>query len=74
MISLVCTLKMYIYKGSFITYRIGSFGKIIDGKYIEILRIDNGTFTGFKGPNNSHFHLNGNKEHIFDINRWPWKR
>lgn len=48
-------------------YRIGSFGKIIDGKYIEILRIDNGTFTGFKGPNNSHFHLNGNKEHIFDI-------
>ena len=55
-------------------YRIGSFGKIIDGKYIEILRIDNGTFTGFKGPNNSHFHLNGNKEHIFDINRWPWKR
>lgn len=50
MISLVCTLKMYIYKGSFITYRIGSFGKIIDGKYIEILRIDNERLPVLKDP------------------------
>ena len=27
-----------------------------------------------RGPKNSHFHINGNKEHIFDIKRWPWKR
>ena len=39
-----------------------------------MLRIDGGTPSGYKGPNVSHFHLNGKKEHIFNINRWPWKK
>lgn len=54
--------------------RPGSYGKLIDGKYVEIIRIDKGSKPGYKGPNNSHFHINGNKKHIFDVNRWPWKR
>jgi hypothetical protein len=53
-------------------YRSGSYGRVMDGKFIEVLRIDPGTLPGYKGPNNSHFHLNGGKKHIFDINKWPW--
>ena len=52
--------------------RIGSFGIFENGKFIEKLRIDIGTPPGFKGPNVSHFHLNGGKKHIFNINKWPW--
>lgn len=50
----------------------GSYG-IIDqnGNFQEIVRIDQGTPPGFKGPNESHFHLN-NKKHIFDASKWPW--
>jgi hypothetical protein len=55
-------------------YRKGSYGFFEDGKFIEKLRIDTGTLPGYKGPNNSHFHLNGGKEHIFDLNKWPWWR
>jgi hypothetical protein len=52
--------------------RSGSYGNIIDGKFVETIRIDPGTTPGANGPNKSHFHLNGGREHIFDINRWPW--
>jgi hypothetical protein len=43
-----------------------------NGQFQEILRIDPGTPPGMKVPNNSHFHLNKSKTHIFDINKWPW--
>ena len=68
-------------KGAFIPddfienpYRRGSYGIMEDGKFIEKLRIDPGTLPGFKGPNSSHFHLNGGSKHIFDLNKWPWWR
>jgi hypothetical protein len=54
--------------------RTGSYGRMIDGKFVETLRIDPATAPGFKGPNESHFHLEGGKKHIFDINKWPWRR
>ncbi|RCW31947.1 hypothetical protein DFO77_11614, partial [Marinilabilia salmonicolor] len=54
-------------------HRPGSYGKMVDGKFVEIIRIDPGTPPGFKGPNRSHFHINGGKEHIFDFNKWPWR-
>jgi hypothetical protein len=55
--------------------RSGSYGiKDANGNFQEILRIDPGTPSGQKGPNSSHFHLNGGKKHIFDINKWPWWR
>lgn len=47
--------------------RAGSYGKMIDGKFVETLRIDPATASGYKGPNQSHFHLNGGKTHIFNI-------
>jgi RHS repeat-associated protein len=52
----------------------GSYG-IIDqnGNFQETVRIDKGTPHGYKGPNESHFHLNKGK-HIFDANKWPWWR
>ena len=57
---------------------INSYGELIpEGSgysYIEKIRIDQGTPTGYKGPERSHFHINNGKEHIFDINRWPYKR
>jgi hypothetical protein len=53
--------------------RPGSYGVIdANGKFQEIVRIDQGTLSGKNGPTKSHFHLNGSKEHIFDTNRWPW--
>ena len=52
------------------TSRGASFG-VKEGRFIEKVRIDPGTPPGFKGPNESHFHLN-NKGHIFDPNKWPW--
>jgi RHS repeat-associated protein len=53
-------------------FRKGSYGIMENGKFIEKLRIDPGTLPGIKGPNSSHFHLNGGKKHIFDLNKWPW--
>ena len=50
----------------------GSYGILNqNGIFQERVRIDQGTLPGFKGPNESHFHLNGGK-HIFDAKRWPW--
>ncbi|HFK5506803.1 RHS repeat-associated core domain-containing protein [Elizabethkingia anophelis] len=53
-------------------YRNSSYGIFENGKYIEKLRIDPATPPGFKGPMQSHFHLNGGKRHIFDLEKWPW--
>lgn len=44
-----------------------------NGKFVEKLRIDPATPVNMKGPGVSHFHLDGGKEHIFDISRWPYK-
>ena len=52
--------------------RVGSYGQMIGGEFVEMLRIDPGTLPGYKGPNDSHFHLNGGKNHIFDVSKWPW--
>jgi len=53
-------------------HRSSNFGLIQNGKFIEKVRIDPATPSGFKGPNQSHFHLN-NGGHIFDGNKWPWR-
>ncbi len=53
-------------------YRNSSYGIMEDGKFVEKLRIDQATPPNMKGPEISHFHLDGSKEHIFDIARWPW--
>ena len=52
-------------------YKGASYGMIENGKFVEKLRIDQATPSGFKGPNQSHFHLNRG-DHIFDSNKWPW--
>ena len=49
-------------------------GKNENGEYVERIRIDQATPPGYKGPNRSHFHLNGGRKHIFDISKWPYKR
>ena len=66
-------------KGSFIPddlieniHRQNSYGDVINGKFVEQVRVDPPTPVNTKGPQISHFHLKGNKEHIFDIGRWPW--
>jgi hypothetical protein len=43
--------------------RQGSYGKYINGKFVEKLRIDPATSPGMKGPNFSHYHLNGKTTH-----------
>jgi hypothetical protein len=53
-------------------FRSSSYGLIENGKFVEKLRIDPQTPVNMKGPNVSHFHLDGGKEHIFDVLRWPW--
>jgi hypothetical protein len=52
-------------------YRSSSYGVFENGKFMERLRIDQATPSGFKGPNQSHFHLN-NGSHIFNQAKWPW--
>ena len=56
------------------THRSGKYGIEVNKDFIEKLRIDPGTPQGFKGPNNSHFHLNGSGKHIFNLEKWPWIR
>ncbi|UOE39882.1 hypothetical protein MTP09_08070 [Chryseobacterium suipulveris] len=53
-------------------FRNNSYGIFKDGKFIEKIRIDQGTLPGFKGPNSSHFHIDGSKKHIFDPTKWPF--
>lgn len=52
-------------------FRTSSYGEIQNGKFIEKLRIDPATMPGKKGPNVSHFHINGSGKHIFDKTKWP---
>ncbi|WP_317126437.1 RHS repeat domain-containing protein [Pedobacter psychroterrae] len=54
-------------------FRSSSYGEMINGKFVEKLRIDPPTPVNMKGPGVGHFHLNGGKEHIFDMSRWPYK-
>ena len=51
-------------------YRSSSYGTLENGKFVEKLRIDAPTLPGKKGPNISHFHLNGSGKH--SVNNWPW--
>jgi hypothetical protein len=44
-------------------HRSGSYGEIVDGKFRERLRIDPPTPPGQKGPNYSHYHLDGKGTH-----------
>ena len=44
-------------------YRAGSYGVVENGKFVEKLRIDPGTPPGMKGPDYSHYHLDGGKTH-----------
>jgi len=50
-------------------YRPGSYGKInpTTGKFTETLRIDPPT----EFQKTSHFHIDGGKEHLTDMNLWP---
>ncbi len=50
--------------------RVGSYGVKENGKFAERLRIDAATPPGTKGPNFSHYHLNGSSKHLID--NWPW--
>ena len=57
-------------------FRSGSYG-IIDQntqKYFEVLRIDPPTPVGRKGPQYSHYHIYGSKEHYAPgyNDYWPW--
>ena len=52
-------------------YRSGSYGVMNDGKFQEKLRIDSPTPTGKKGPEFSHFHVDGGKDHLTDLSKWP---
>ena len=53
-------------------FRSNSYGIFENGKFIEKIRIDAGTPAGFKGPNSSHFHIDGKSKHIFDGTKWPY--
>jgi hypothetical protein len=44
-------------------YRSGSYGEMINGKFVERLRVDPATLPGQKGPDYSHYHLNGKGTH-----------
>ena len=46
--------------------RMGSYGVIdgVTGKYKEVIRIDPATPLGKKGPQYSHYHINGEHEHF----------
>jgi len=52
-------------------FRSSNYGEMVNGTYLEKVRIDPGTPPGFKGPDISHFHLNDGN-HIFDATKWPW--
>ena len=44
-------------------FRSGSYGELVDGSFLEKLRIDPPTLPGKKGPNYSHYHLNNKGTH-----------
>jgi hypothetical protein len=49
--------------------RSSSYGVIKNGKFSEKLRIDAGTKPGYKGPQESHIHINNGDEHF---TKWPF--
>jgi RHS repeat-associated protein len=51
-------------------FRSSNYGIMENGKFIEKLRIDPATPAGMKGPNFSHYHLNGSGKHL--TKNWPW--
>ncbi|MBN1187010.1 MAG: RHS repeat-associated core domain-containing protein, partial [Bacteroidales bacterium] len=53
--------------------RPGSYGKIdpATGKFAEKLRVDAPTPKGMKGPDFSHFHVNGSGKHLTNLTKWP---
>src|SRR5699024_5798246 len=51
-------------------FRSSNYGIIENGKFVEKLRIDPATPAGMKGPNFSHYHLNGSGKHL--TGNWPW--
>lgn len=51
--------------------KASSYGEIQNGKFVEKLRIDQATPKGIKGPDKSHFHIDGKGKHIFDKSKWP---
>jgi RHS repeat-associated protein len=52
-------------------FRSSNYGIIENGKFVEKLRIDAATPPGMKGPNFSHYHLNGGGNHL--TGDWPWR-
>jgi len=48
--------------------RLGSYGEFLNGKFVEKLRINPPTPPGMKGPNHSHYHLNGKTTHYSPLN------
>lgn len=50
-------------------FRSSNYGIIENGKFVEKLRIDPATPAGMKGPNFSHYHLNGSGKHL--TGNWP---
>jgi hypothetical protein len=44
-------------------YRVGSYGEMVNGKFVERLRIDPPTPPEANGPNYSHYHIDGKKTH-----------
>lgn len=57
------------YKAS--KFRPGSYGEMINNKYVEKIRFDPPTPPGTKGPNFPHFHLNRKSKHYIDPNKLP---
>jgi hypothetical protein len=51
-------------------FRSSNYGIVENGKFIEKLRIDPPTPANMKGPNFSHYHLNGRGKHF--TGNWPW--
>lgn len=51
-------------------HRMPSYGIVENGKFVEKLRIDAGTSPGYKGPNESHFHIDGTGKRITDLKKW----
>ncbi len=43
--------------------RTGSYGELVNGRFVERLRVDSTTPPGIRGPNHSHYHLNGKGAH-----------
>jgi hypothetical protein len=51
-------------------FRSSNYGIMENEKFVEKLRIDPATPAGMKGPNFSHYHLNGSAKHLTE--NWPW--